>query len=198
MRKIIAGTLFLGLTSGALANNNFSGEFLIGQADQQGSTRLGKKEGSDTSLGFRGAYAFNKNIALELAYQDYGDASDKYVDDFGDNINDTMNTTAINLGVKGTLPFDNGFSLQGRAGLSMWDYELTETDSFLPGTTYRGGDSGTDLYFGLGAQYNITQRIFIGAEYTMLEFDTKLNKDFKGAKVKTEVDNLSLSIGIHF
>lgn len=192
-------TLVLALTTTALpsfAESNFSGELLLGTADQETKISGGSSaSGDDTSIGIRGAYQFNENIAIELAYQNYGEADDTYIDEFGDTINDKFETTSINLGVKGILPLENGFSLNGRLGVAMWDYELKETDSSFPGVVFNLDDDGTDFYYGIGAQYDFKENVYIGIEYTITEIDLSL---LGIVSADHEVKNFSLSIGSKF
>ncbi|MFC1750416.1 porin family protein [Pseudomonadota bacterium] len=193
-------TLALVLATTALpsfAESNFSGELLFGTADQKTeiSSLSSSSSGDDTSIGIRGAYQFNERIAIELAFHNYGETDDTYIDSFGDTINDKIETTSINIGVKGVLPLENGFSLAGRLGVAMWDYTLNETDSSLPGFVINSEDDGTDIYYGIGAQYDFNEKVFVGMEYTITEMDVSL---FGIVAADHEVKNFSLSVGSKF
>jgi OOP family OmpA-OmpF porin len=159
-------------------------------ADQEISASDISPSGDDISLGFRGAMSLHKNISAEISYHHYGEADDTYVDEFGDTINDKWTTTAFNLGAKGIFPLDNGVSLNARLGISIWDTELKETDFSITGVTFTADDDGTDLYYGIGAEYDINSNMYVGAEYTL----TKMNI----SAADSDVDNLSLSLGYKF
>ncbi|CCK75901.1 OmpA-like transmembrane domain protein [Oleispira antarctica RB-8] len=199
MKKVVLGAL-LGLSAlPAVANEGyFSGEVLLGKTDQELKSDFGDTDGDDSSFGIRGAYNLNKNVAFELGYMNHGEIDDTYIDEFGDTINDRFSSTAFNLGVKGVIPFENGFSLHGRLGLSFWDVELEETDSAFPGETFKGDDSGTDFYYGIGAQYTINEQFTIGAEYTLSEYGIKSGGDFTGLDADIDVKTLALSAGLNF
>ena len=191
-KKNIIWGIILGSTAfSAVAENDFSGEILLGTADQEVSAGGVSASGDDISFGVRGAFSLSENFAIEGAYQSYGEADDTYIDSFGDTINDKLTTTALNIGVKGIVPLDNGVSLNGRLGISFWDAELKETDSAFPGQTFKADDDGNDLYYGIGIQYKINSQIFIGAEYTITKMDISTN----GVSADLDVNNISLSLG---
>ena len=193
-RNIMLG-LVLGLSAfSASAENNASAEILLGMADQEVSANGSSASGDDVAFGIRGVMTLNKNVAAELSYHNYGEAEDTYVDEFGDTINDKLSTTAFNLGVKGILPLENGLSLNARVGVSFWDSEFEGTDSSAPGIIFKADDDGTDLYYGIGAQYDINPNLYVGAEYTL----TKMDISTVGISADFEFDNLSLSLGFKF
>jgi len=194
MKKVVLSVLLMSSVLPAMAENNFSAELLLGMADQELSANGQSTSGDDTSFGVRGAYSLNENFSVEGAYQSYGETDDTYIDEFGDTINDKLSSTALSLGIKGILPLDNGVSLNARAGISFWDAEIKETDSAFPGETFKGDDNGNDLYYGIGAQYQINPQIFIGVEYTM----TKMGISTEGVSADFDVKNISLSLGYKF
>ena len=198
MKKLILASL-VGLTSlPVAADSNFSAEFLLGKTDQEARTDYGDVEGDDTSIGIRGGYSINENVTLELSYNNYGEIDKSYIDEYGDYINDKVSTTSMNFGVKGSIPLNNGLSIYARIGLSLWDVEFEETDSFYPGETFKGDDSGNDIYYGLGLQYQINDKAFIGAEYTLSEYGVKLGGDFQGLDADVDIKTFALSIGLNF
>lgn len=196
MKKIILGILLTSCALPVLAESNFSGELLAGRAEQETSTDSfdWNTSGNDISLGIRAALKVNPNLAFELAYQDYGETDDTYTDLYGDTITDKVSSSAVNMGVKGIIPFEGGFSLHGRIGLSLWQAEIKETDSAFPGETFKADDDGSDLYYGLGLQYDISPEFVVGVEYAYTDMDVSI----EGISVDHEVKNLSLSLGYKF
>jgi OOP family OmpA-OmpF porin len=197
MKKLAFGIALTTLTAQALAEQPLTVELLVGQAKQ--TTEFSNPssqplDADDISYGVRGSYRINKNLAAELSYQNFGDAEDKYLDSFGDTITDVSSVTALSLGFKGIAPLNDLFSLVGRVGLSKWDFDVTETDSGSPGFKYKGNDSGSDIYFGLGAEYRITEKSILGLEYSL----TNIDLDVDGVKAEHEITNLSLSLGYNF
>ncbi|MCR8922251.1 porin family protein [Dasania sp. GY-MA-18] len=204
----------------------FSAEILFGEADHSSDFDGGYEPSEkDSSKGIRFAYAFNENFAIEASYHDYGKAKDTVYSDsypyyyfdgesqITEELDYTSETSAINLGFKASLPFSNGLSFILRAGLSKWDYEIsqsyvltedyTDYDSSFYDAVYtyapdygqaKADDDGHDYYYGLGAEYSINQQFFVAAEYTVLNADA----DIDGIDVSHEVKNLSISLGYKF
>lgn len=193
-RNIIFGLLLGSSSLSVFAENNTSAEILFGMADQEISANGASGSGDDVSFGIRGGISLNQNVSAELSYHNYGEADDTYIDNFGDTINDKLTTTAFNLGIKGVLPLENGLSLNARIGVSFWDTELEQTDSFFPGQIFKADDDGKDLYYGIGAQYDINPNIYVGGEYTL----TKMDISTEGVSADLDVDNISLSLGFKF
>lgn len=195
MKKLMVGILLTACSIPVLAESKLSGELLLGKADQKSSiSGFGSTSGDDTSIGVRGAYQLSNHFSLELAYHNYGESEESYIDEFGDRINDKVESTALNFGIKGTLPFDGGFAVYGRAGLALWDVKYSATDSSMPGEVLALDDDGNDFYYGVGVSYNFTNNFFIGAEYTVTEMDVSIFN----VSIDHEVKNLSLSLGYRF
>lgn len=195
MKKVLTGALLTIFSVAALAETGFSADLLLGRAEQESSiSGFGSTSGTDTSFGIRGAYTLNPNIAFELGYHDYGQTNDRYIDQFGDAITDKVSTTAINAGVKVLSDLDSKLSVHGRLGLSLWDAEIEETDSFFAGQVFKASDDGADIYYGVGAQYLIAPRLRLGAEYTLTDMEPSLY----GISVDHEVSNFALSLSYRY
>lgn len=195
MKKVVLGLIVGSMALSAHAQGDIAAEFMFGTAEQTSSIDgVGSTSGDDLSFGLRGAYTLNPNFGFEFSYQNYGETDDTYVDEYGDTINDKVTTTAFNAGIKGIIPFENGLALVGRFGMANWDIELEETDSFFPGEVFTADDSGTDFYYGIGAQAKLKESFTIGLEYTITEMDLS----FVGISADHEVENLALSFGYLF
>ena len=161
---------------------------------------------SGTSFGIRFGYQFNDYIAVELGHHQYGEADEKYVDKYGDNIHNKLKSSATSVGIKGILPLSDDFSLFARAGIAKWDMKLTVSDSSAPDETYVLKDDNNDLYYGLGAEYNFSETVSLGLEYTMLDMDWNLyrsesSQDFnysKHVKGNYQLSNLALILKVNF
>jgi OOP family OmpA-OmpF porin len=194
MKKVVLGALLAASSLPVLADNNVSIELLLGSAEQETDFPSGNSiSGNDISVGVRGAFEINENIALELAYINYGDAEDVETS-FGDKVTDTSTFKAISIGVKGMLPLTEDFSLNARVGFSKWDFEVEESYSSTPGFVFKGDDSGTDLTFGLGMEYDINDDIFVGFEYSITDVEIKV----EAVEVDHIIKNFGLSIGYNF
>lgn len=195
MKKIIFGTM-LGLASlSTYANDgSFTAELLVGTTNQD----VEGDDGDDTSLGLRGVYNINSNAGIEASYQNYGEADYSYIDSFGDTINEKTSSDSINIGIKGILPFENGFALNARLGIAFWNVDAEITDSSVPGVTFSGAGSGNDIYYGIGGQYSISDKAVIGLEYTMAEFGVSPDGDLQGVSVDVDLSTFALSVGLNF
>lgn len=194
--KIGVFVLALGLYQDAIAEVSVSLDAQIGSADQESSASgFPTVSGKDTSYGFRLGIDINRYIGFEFGYHNYGEATDSYIDFWGDTITDTMETTSINFGLKGMAPVSDDFSFVGRLGIGLWDYEISETDSFYPGQVFKSDDDGNDFYYGIGAEYLINDNLFVGVEYLKLDIDV----DLEGVlDVDHSVENLAVYLGYHF
>lgn len=190
MKSVVVGLILMSIASSAVADENGAfADLLMGSAEQTATAEgLVEASGDDLSFGVRGGFAFNPNIALEVGYHDYGDAEQEYFDDTSDQ----FNVVALSAGIKSSIVFDNGFSLSARVGVSLWDLDLyfSEYGSIV----YAASDDGSDFYVGIGGQMKITERVHIGAEYTLTELDVS----FGEFSFDHEIKNLSLSLGYKF
>lgn len=173
------------------ANTQWSGELMLGVAEQELSSSNFSISGDDRSYGIRLAYSFNTNFALEFSYQNYGEAEETFIDSFGDTINDKWEFDALSVGIKASHPISKDFHLVGRLGISKWDGKFTETDSAFPGEIFSASDERNDIYAGIGLEFNINETVFSNIEFTMTNMETKYDVD-------NEVSNIAISIGKKF
>jgi len=191
---VVAGALCF-FSVNVSAESGFSADILVGNANQE--TEIGEVasvSGNSFSVGLRTAYALNEYVAAELSYLHYGEMEDSFLDVFNDTITEKVETSSLNLGLKGSLPIRNGFSLLGRAGVSRWNYDVEESDSAFPGEVYKGSDDGVDVYYGVGAEYRASTNIRVALEYTNLTLDGTIN----GVEIDHSINNIALSLGYAF
>jgi len=184
------------------SNGTYMGEaFAVTEAEKESILNE-----SGTSFGIRFGYQFNDYIAVELGHHQYGEADEKYVDKYGDNIHSKLKSSATSVGIKGILPLSDDFSLFARAGIAKWDMKITVSDSSSPDELNSFKDDNNDLYYGIGAEYNINETVSLGLEYSMLDmgFDlhrSETSQDFSYssvAKGKYQVNNLALLLKVSF
>ena len=94
---------------------------------------------SSAAFGLFGGYHLNEVLAIEAAYNDFGTAEKGGV---------KAEASALSLGMTGKLPIKTDLTLFGRVGLSAWDIDASVG-------SLKDSDSGTDVYFGIGADYDI-------------------------------------------
>lgn len=125
----------------------------VGQAEYEG---LSDKP---TSMKLFLGYSFNPNAAVEFAYVDSGEATeDTFLGDF------KASADGVEVSVVGLLPVNSAVSFLGRLGLFNWDAEFE-----LGGAS--ASDSGTDLTYGLGVQFDISKAVALRGEYQVYDVD---------------------------
>ena len=94
------------------AENNW----YVGGAVRQGYVDETGIDDDDTGFNVYGGYRYNDYFAIEAAYYDFRDVSD------GGN---KFSITGDSLGVIGSIPVAERFSLFGKVGLHTWDADVS-------------------------------------------------------------------------
>ena len=117
----------------------------------------------DSSEGFNigGGWRFNKWLALDIAYWDFGEFRSDRDSITGEK--DTLDATVFSLGGIASVPLWI-FDIYARGGAALWDLE---GDRFE--------DDGTDLYYGAGAAVNIFGSLDIYLEALRFDMETDLD-----------------------
>jgi hypothetical protein len=195
-RNTAAVIVALALSAPAFGDQrNYAIEGFIGKTDQtnavQGFDAIG---GYGDSRGIRGLFAINGAVDLELGYTDFGTAEDSGIDEFGDLVTDYLESTATQVGIRGTIPLGRKLALTGRAGVALWELDYRQTDSAFPGEVYRDGDEGADPYFGVGLKLQLEENIHLGVEYNALSFTAALGE----ASTEHDISSFVVSAGFSF
>ena len=139
----------------------------------------------DASYGLNLGYKFSDSFSAEIGYQYLGEASITATSNitgtawgYAYTINSGSTVAGegdgFTFGIKGNYPVTENFDIYGKAGLLAWtvDYSISGTAT-VAGTTYTGSgsfdDDGSDLYYGVGAQYNFNDSVGLGIEYVNSE-----------------------------
>ena len=116
-----------------------------------------------------GGYEFNDNIAVEAGYADVGKAKSAAGDVKGHG---------VYVDAVGKLPLSQSFSVLGRVG-AFNGHSKSSTG---------GSDSGTDLKYGAGLQWDMNKQASIRGEWERYRFKT----------VGTKADADMLSVGLNY
>lgn len=186
----------LALNSPAVAEiYDFTIEGALGKSDQtnaiDGFDAIG---GYGDSKSIRGLFAINSAVDLELGYTDFGTVEDSGRDEFGDLITDYLDSDAVQVGIRGTIPLGRKLALTGRAGIALWELDYQQTDSAFPGEVYKDADEGADPYFGAGLLLRLQENLRLGLEYNVLDFTAKLGD----ASTDQEISSFAVSLGLSF
>jgi OOP family OmpA-OmpF porin len=162
----------------------------------------------DTSWSVLGGYMVNNNLGFEAGYLDLGKVSGSITGNLSGNlygralvVNGTVTANGDAkgwvLGVRGDLPINEKFSLNGRVGLYQWESDVKATLSAAGtwgGTAVAANGSasqsykGSDTYYGLGAKYAVSKQVAIGFGYS----------NYKLGKVEAKADNWDLNVNYRF
>lgn len=171
MNKARKGLAILGLASAmAFAAPAFAQDmgFYAGLSFGQSSLDLDcsgvpQCDDSDSAWRILGGYRFNRNFAAELGYINFGEFT------FGDGGANSVSVeaTGFELVAVGMWPLSNEFSVYGKVGLFRWDTDATGTGVFAGSAS----DSGTDVTFGAGVQYDFTKQFGVRGEWQRYSAD---------------------------
>jgi len=126
-------------------------------------------DSSSTSVRLVGGWRFNEFFAFEAGYHNFGDFEDT-VDVGGTPTNVSLKADGFTLGVIGSLPMGERFSLFGRAGMFFWD-----GDADINNVTVATPED-SNLYIGVGAGYAFTEKFLLTGDWTRYELeDTQSN-----------------------
>ena len=141
---------------------------IAAQANPYATFGVGNVEYSETGIKdaigykFGAGYSFNENVALETTYLTSKNSDIKVGDALVAN-----KLSSIALGFVFKAPLKN-ISVLGRLGMHRWDQKVS---AIANGRQAKLTADGTDLYFGAGVEYDITDAIALGGEYTIYQGD---------------------------
>jgi OmpA-OmpF porin, OOP family len=158
-RLIGAILLSLGITGNAVAQNDFYAGASIGQATIDACSGITSCDDEDTGWKIFGGWEFNSNLAFEAAWVDFGE-----IDGSIDGLKVSAELDGLSLAAKGTLSLNDQFGLFGKFGMIMWDLEGGGAASGID-------DDGSDLLYGLGAEYIFTDQLSFVAEWEWYDID---------------------------
>jgi OOP family OmpA-OmpF porin len=166
-----------GDVDGALANQGIAGSSTI--------------DHSDKNLGINGGYRFNRNFALEAAWERLGDFS--YSSSTAtDTINGKYKADALSLAGLGIYPLTPAWSLYGKAGLAHSSVNLDASSASGATPVQSQSHSGMGLLVGAGVSYD-----FDGGIFTKVGWDPYAHVG-DGSTGQSAVDLYSLGVGTRF
>ena len=204
-KKLCALVAFLFVSGSALAQKGFYLGVGYGNAEiathdilvamPQGSIGFERFEDNDSSYKLLAGFRFNKYIALEGTWQDWG-KPDSFntgiLDASGIDIVGTVETTGFQLSALGFLPLADGkFDIFGRLGASVFDEKL-KFSGFPPlmaipqqlvNTSRK--DKNALFTYGLGVQLNLLQNknLILRVEWDSTQGDVLNRYDYVGATI---------------
>ncbi|MBW6419557.1 outer membrane beta-barrel protein [Celeribacter sp. PS-C1] len=165
---MFAGDLYLGASVGQASSSFSRSDFSAGGADSGVTTSYDEE---DTAFKIFLGYEINEFLAIEGGYADFGSPSVNY-DIYGGQTPYTtkaaVETDAWFIAAKGTYAINEKFEVFGKLGLSNNRFVENYTSSLdIPEAGGPGASSSTktDVYYGVGVQYNTASPISFVAEY---------------------------------
>lgn len=135
------------------------------------STTSNNIDDSDSAWRLFGGYRLNERIAVEGSYQDLGDFSIARSLVGNQTFAGSSETSGWGLDLVGTFPLSEKFAFLAKAGINYTQIEDAirpgPGSSFIPSDDYKS-IGGT---YGLGAEYNVTDRLGLRAEVSRLRLD---------------------------
>jgi OOP family OmpA-OmpF porin len=202
MTKLVVGVLAISGMSSVIAANvgmPFSAGLLVGKASQKPVyTSSGAPADSDIAVGVRLGYALSDTWTFEVAYHDNGEAKGSFIDSYGDKITDTTNSSSINVGLKKEFLLNEKFSIDGRIGMSFWDWELQELDSSDPDSAAKWTDSGNDIYLGAALSYRIDSALSVSVDYSFSTMGAGVKNVSTGKNISVDNELSTTSIAVNY
>lgn len=124
----------------------------IGRSEARNFCTIGGAcDAKDVTWNLFAGYRFHRNVALEAAYTNFGEATTSgFIGGVPSRV--TAESTAFEVVAVGLVPLGDNFSLYGKAGFFRYDSDATATG----GAVGTSRDKGTELTFGFGAEYSFT------------------------------------------
>jgi|SRR5688572_20818648 len=159
MKKALAILALSAAASGVQAQQAFV-ELGVGQSMFDVDDAPGVSvDDKDTTFAISGGWMFHPNVGAEVGYRDLGGISAS-----AGGVSASVDVDGFMLGAVGRFTVAQNIAIVPRLGVYMWD---------ASGGGLAGGASedGTDIYFGVGAEYSFSKQLFAGAHWARFDVD---------------------------
>ena len=140
----------------------FGIDFLNNEIDTGVTNISSSLDEEDSGYSLYGGIPLNENLAIEISYQDFGEASlsGNSGNQFKIGTTTYQFTTTATLSVAAEsigyalvpkMPISENISLYGKLGFHYWDSKFSVTST---NTTASLDDDGNDVFYGFGAEMN--------------------------------------------
>jgi OmpA-OmpF porin, OOP family len=179
----------IGMAQGMAADTGWYVGGSIGQSEIGACDGIGGPgvscDDKDTSWRILGGYQVNKHFALELGYQQIGEANAS-----GPGGSIKLEATVMEFVAVGMLPVADRFSVYGKIGLYRGETDASG-NTFLTGPISES-ESNTDLTFGVGLQFDVARNFGVRAEWQRYQ-------DIGGGNIgEGDVDVMSIGLIYRF
>ena len=169
---VILPATFLAISAPAVAQQSDAGWYIGGSYGMTTFDISGVPAGvsvDDSDSGFKifGGFQFTKNWGAEVGYVDFGKAGISG-SVLGIPFTSDVGVTAFTFAGTGTLPLSENFALLGKVGLANWDAKVNVSTGIGAGSA---SESGTDMFYGIGARYSFNKNLSVQVEFEQFETD---------------------------
>lgn len=227
-KTIIGGALLLSPLM-SYAETTFVTEVLIGQSKHNIKSSINAELSNESysasldesSFGFRLGVKFWDYVSIEIAKHDHGSAVNEFTiyypapfsptpgssgcclgpeHDITQEARLPIDIESLRLGIKTEYELFTNFSVNARLGLAHWSYDhYSPQQTILPSSSTNGGESGNDIYYSIGGNYQFTESIHVGLEYSLFTvsegFDPRMGID---GSYEHDIEDISLVLGWRF
>ena len=136
----------------------------------RGLITSGTTNGEDTGFKVFAGYRFHRNLGVELAYVDLGEARYEGTFSSATITGGTLKVTGFNVAALGSLPLGESFAVFAKIGLFIWSAEAKDVN-VTAGAPFSAKSDGRNASFGIGASYAITRNFALRAEAERFTID---------------------------
>lgn len=166
----------------------------IRESLQAGGFSTTRYTDDDSDWGYKvfGGYQFNRFFAIEGGYYDLGAFQFRADTDPPGSLFGGIEVDGLNLDAVGFLPIGERFSFLGRIGAAHSDADarFRGTGAVDP-TTSRSSEKDTNIKFGVGAQWALSNHLGLRAEAERYHFDDSFDN-------RADIDLISLGLVLRF
>ncbi len=202
--SLLAASSALAAAPGGYIGTSFGGTRMSAPSAAEFDNRLETTTGiiatssiDDTDTGWKlfGGYRFNRYFAAEGHYADLGELriNSNVTSPFVGTRHTTLEFQTFTASAVGFLPLAHNFEIFAKAGFLYWDADLTVTERDNIGGTGMASesDNATDLMYGFGAGYKLSEHLALRAEW-------ELYKNLGEVDTTGEIDVEMWSAGIEY
>jgi len=161
----------------SLSNTDFSADDILSYKQNRNI--------QDNNVSFFGGFKSTQNFALQLEYHDdlsFG-IDDMFAGSslwFPEASTQNFESTGLFLSGISSYPINDNGALYMKGGLFNWE---VDSNYYETSSNYLGQTRGTDIFYGLGANYDLNARFGVSAEWERYQME-KSDIDYLSTKLK--------------
>lgn len=161
----------------SLSNTDFSSDDILSYKQNRNA--------QDNNVSLFGGYKTTQNFALQLEYQDdlsFG-IDDMFAGSslwFPEASTQNFESTGLYLSGISSYPINDNGALYMKGGLFNWE---VDSNYYETSSNFLGQTRGTDIFYGLGANYDLNARFGVSAEWERYQME-KSDIDYLSTKLK--------------